>query len=73
MPPATATVAGSPYPITASAAVGTGLGELHDHLRRRLAHGRPPAPLTITANDQTKPYGTTFTFAGTEFTVDRAA
>ena len=28
-----------------------------------------PAPLTITANDQTKPYGTTFTFAGTEFTV----
>jgi len=26
------------------------------------------APLTITANNQTKAYGTTFTFAGTEFT-----
>ena len=28
-----------------------------------------PAPLTITANDRSKPYGTAVTFAGTEFTV----
>ncbi|MBU3899355.1 MAG: hypothetical protein KJ614_10575, partial [Gammaproteobacteria bacterium] len=27
-----------------------------------------PAPLTVTANDQSKTYGTLFTFAGTEFT-----
>ncbi|MGZ4198799.1 MAG: Ig-like domain repeat protein, partial [Thermoleophilia bacterium] len=29
-----------------------------------------PAPLTITANDQTKVYGATFTFSGTEFKTD---
>ncbi len=28
-----------------------------------------PAPLTITANDRSKPYGTTLTLGGTEFTV----
>ena len=39
-----ATVAGSPYPITASAAVGTGPRQLHDHLRRRHAHGDPGRP-----------------------------
>ena len=27
-----------------------------------------PAPLTVTANNRTKPYGQTVTFAGTEFT-----
>ena len=142
--PATATVAGSPYPIVPSAAVGTGLANYTITLRAGLAHRHPgqrghrrvrlhrpvrrPAPhrdrtatgvlgealsadldltatthtavgvtvdawtfhdpagnyvdasgtvtdtisaaaLTITADDQTKPYGTTFTFAGTEFTV----
>ena len=147
--PATATVAGSPYPITASAAVGTGLGNytisyvdghaspstrrrghrrdrLLRHLRRpapyrdRDRHRRPrrgplgrprpvghdphrgrqprstrgrsatrpatmladagtvgdeitPAPLTITADDRTKTYGQTVTFAGTEFSDERPA
>jgi hypothetical protein len=65
--PATATVSGSPYAIVASAAVGTGLdnydiaytdGELTVALKE----------LTITAADQSKTYGDTFTFAGTEFT-----
>ncbi len=62
----TATVAGSPYPITPSTAVGTGLvnyaisyvdGELTVN----------PAPLTITADDRTKTYGQTVVFAGSEF------
>ena len=63
---ATATVAGSPYPITPSAAVGTGLG----NYTISYAGGAltvAPAALTITANDRTKTYGQTFTFAGTEF------
>jgi hypothetical protein len=65
--PATATVAGSPYAIVASDAVGTGLenydidyvdGELTVDLKT----------LTITAVDQAKTYGDAFLFAGTEFT-----
>ena len=66
--PATATVAGSPYPITPSAAVGTGLANYTiSYVPGALTVS--PAALTITANDRTKPYGTTVTFAGTEFTV----
>ena len=63
----TATVAGSPYPITPSAAVGTGLANYTDHLRRRRAYGERRPPLTITADDRTKIYGQTVIFAGTEF------
>ena len=40
---ATATVAGSPYAIVASGAVGSGLGELHDQLRQRQPDGEPGA------------------------------
>jgi hypothetical protein len=62
-----ATVAGSPYPIAPSAAVGTGLSNydityVDGSLTVNLA------PLTITANNQTKTYGQTVSFAGTEFT-----
>ncbi len=65
--PATTTVAGSPYAIVASAAVGTGLenydiayvdGSLTVILRE----------LSITADDQSKTYGDAVTFSGTEFT-----
>ena len=65
---ASANVAGSPYAIVASAAVGTGLanydisyvdGDLTVTARE----------LEITADDQTKTYGETFTFLGTEFTI----
>jgi len=47
-------------------------GGLHDRLCERTAHGESAA-LTVTANNQTKTYGSTFTFAGTEFTPNRAA
>ena len=65
---ASANVADSPYAIVASAAVGTGLanydisyvdGDLTVTARE----------LEITADDQTKTYGETFTFLGTEFTI----
>jgi hypothetical protein len=66
--PAGSPVAGSPYPITPSAAVGTGLGNYAityvDGLLTIATN-----ILTITANDQTKTYGDVFTFAGTEFSV----
>src|SRR5207344_3159793 len=65
--PATATVAGSPYPITPSAAVGTGLGNYTITYVDGLLFVTP-ADLTITADDATKTYGDTVTFAGTEFT-----
>jgi MBG domain (YGX type) len=63
---ATAGVAGSPYLIMASAATGTGLGNYnisyHDgHLTVNAI------ALDITANNQSKNYGITFTFTGTEF------
>ena len=64
---ATASVAGSPYPIIPSAAVGTGLANYTiTYVNGALTV--TAATLTITANDQTKTYGTTLTFAGTEFT-----
>jgi len=65
---ATATVAGSPYTITASAAVGTGLSNYtitystNSFVITRI-------PLTVIAGNQTKVYGSTYTFAGTEFTL----
>src|SRR5438552_9675072 len=63
---ATATVAGSSYAVTASAAVGTGLANYtityHDgHLTVN------PKGLDITANNRTKTYGDSVTFAGAEF------
>ena len=63
---ATAPVSGSPYALTPSAAVGTGL----DNYAITYIDGLlfvQPAPLTITANDATKTFGDTLTFAGTEF------
>ena len=64
---ATATVGGSPYPITPSAAVGVGLANYTiSYVDGEL--DVTPAPLTITADDQAKPFGITFVFAGTEFT-----
>jgi len=64
--PATATVAGSTYAITPSAAVGTGLG----NYTITYANGTltvTPKALTVTANNRTKTYGDAVTFAGTEF------
>ncbi len=63
----TATVAGSPYAIVASAASGTGLGNYTiGYVDGALTVN--PKTLTITADDQSKTYGDLFTFAGTEFT-----
>ena len=64
---ATATVAGSPYAIIPSAAVGTGLSNYFiTYDTGNLTVNT--APLTITANSTTKTYGQTTTFLGTEFT-----
>jgi hypothetical protein len=64
---AAATVAGSPYTIVASAAVGTGLSNYTiTYANGALAVNT--AALTVTANNRTKTYGQTLTFAGTEFT-----
>jgi hypothetical protein len=64
---ATATVAGSPYIITPSAAVGTGLGSytityVFGHLTVNAA------PLTITANNQSKTYGQVLALGSKAFT-----
>jgi len=64
---AAATVGAAPYTIVPSASVGTGL----NNYTIAYANGTltvNPAALTITANNQTKTYGQTVTFAGTEFT-----
>ncbi|HTK20660.1 MAG TPA: MBG domain-containing protein [Mucilaginibacter sp.] len=63
--PATAVV--GIYDIVPSAATGSGLS----NYTISYVNGKDTvkvAPLTITAKDQTKVYGTVFTFAGTEFT-----
>ncbi|MFK7837122.1 MAG: MBG domain-containing protein [Sulfitobacter sp.] len=63
----TAQVGDGPFAIVASNPVGTGLAQY----TLIFADGTMtvvPAPLTITANDQTKPQGIEFTFDGTEFT-----
>jgi hypothetical protein len=57
------------YAITGSDAVGSGLG----NYTITFADGTltvDPAALTITADDQSKTYGSTLVFAGTEFSVD---
>jgi uncharacterized repeat protein (TIGR01451 family) len=65
---ATATVAGSPYPIVPSAAVGTGLSNYTiSYHNGSLAV--TPAALDITANSTSKTYGQTATLVGTAFTV----
>jgi filamentous hemagglutinin family protein len=65
---ATAQVAGGPFPIVASNAVGTGLANYAvNYVNGTLTLA--PRPLTITANDTAKDEGKTLTFAGTEFQV----
>lgn len=66
--PVSATVAGSPYPIIPSTAVGAGLNNYAITYVNGLLTVSPNI-LTITANDQNKTYGDVFTFAGIEFTV----
>ncbi|HTP00810.1 MAG TPA: MBG domain-containing protein [Anaerolineales bacterium] len=63
---ATATVAGSPYPITPSAATGSGLGNYAiQYVPGSLTVTQRAA--TITASNLSKVYGDVTTFAGTEF------
>ncbi len=64
---ATAPVSGSPYPIVASAAVGSGLGNYTITYDTGTLAVNPKA-LSITANSISKVFGQTVTFAGTEFT-----
>ena len=65
---AIATVAGSPYTISISGAVGTGLSNYTiTYTTNTFTVNK--IPLIITANNQTKVYGNTFTFTGNEFTV----
>lgn len=57
----------SPYAITPSDAIGSGVGNYDiTYVAGELTV--TPAPLTITAQDQEKTFGETFVFAGTEFT-----
>jgi hypothetical protein len=64
---ATAGVAGSPYVITAANATGSGLGNYTiNYVAGSLSV--TPAPLSLKALNQSKIYGSTFTFNGTEFT-----
>jgi filamentous hemagglutinin family protein len=66
---AAASVAGSPYAITASNATGGTFNPANYTITYNdgvLTVG--PAALTVTANNQTKTYGNTFVFTGTEFT-----
>jgi filamentous hemagglutinin family protein len=70
----TAGVAGSPYAITASNATGGSFNA--GNYAIAYADGAltvNPAALTVTANDQSKPYGQTFVFAGSEFTASGLA
>lgn len=65
------TAAGAAYVITPSAPTGTGgfLASNYNITFNNLNSTVTKAPLTVIANNQTKNYGATFTFAGTEFTV----
>jgi len=64
---ATASVSGSPYNIVPAAAAGTGLANYTiTYANGTLAVSR--ATLTVTADNLTKNFGQTLTFAGTEFT-----
>ena len=62
----------SPYAIVASSAVGTGLGNYAISYVDGTLTVNAKA-LTITANNQSKTYGDTVTFAGTEFTTQSAS
>jgi MSHA biogenesis protein MshQ len=64
---AAATVAGSPYSIVPSAAAGTGLANYTITYVNGTLMVNAKA-LTVTANNASKTYGATLTFAGTEFT-----
>ncbi len=67
---ATAGVVGSPYAIVASNATGGGTFNAANY-NILYTNGQltvNPAALTVTANNATKTYGQTTTFAGTEFT-----
>ena len=66
---AAAGVSASPYAIIPSAAVGTGLNN-YSITYKNGNITLDPAPLTITAIGETEKYGSTFTFVGTEFTVN---
>lgn len=61
----TASVAGSPYTTVVSFTSPTGYSVSNDPAGRVFV---APAGLTVTANDATKTYGQTLTFAGSEFT-----
>ncbi len=64
----TATVAGSPYAISASNATGGSFDPGNYAITYNDgALAVNPAPLTVTANDQSKVYGNVFTFTGAEF------
>ncbi|PYI45071.1 MAG: hypothetical protein DMC57_00440, partial [Verrucomicrobia bacterium] len=66
----TATTAGSPYAITPSAAMGTGLGNYAiSYHNAPVGFTVNPKGLDITASDRSKTYGDAVVFAGTEFTV----
>src|SRR5207247_6439779 len=67
---ATATVAGSPYSIIPSAAVFTPAAAATNYIVSYVVGSCTvnAAPLTITANNQSKTYGAAFSFTGTEFT-----
>jgi hypothetical protein len=61
----TANVLGSPYAVTSSATATTGYALTINNAGLITVNA---AALTITANNQSKTYGQTFNFAGTEFT-----
>src|SRR5206468_9015433 len=65
---ATATVGGSPYAITPSAAVGSGLGNYNiSYHDANVGLTVNAIALDITADNQSKNYGATFSFTGREF------
>ena len=63
---ATATVAGSPYAVVPSLAVGSGLGNYSITYSNGTLQVNP-ALLTLTANNEVKTYGQSLSFTGTEF------
>ncbi|MEP5729449.1 MAG: MBG domain-containing protein [Sulfitobacter sp.] len=65
----TAQVSDGPFAIVASDPIGTGL-EQYTLFFDNGSFTIVPAPLTVTANDQTKPQGVELTFDGTEFTTE---
>ncbi|RNI36963.1 hypothetical protein EFY79_09410, partial [Hanamia caeni] len=69
---ATVTTPGPTYPIVASAAVGTGLGNYNiAYANGTLTVG--VKSITVTASDRTKTYGDAVVFTGTEFSIPAGA